>query len=90
MVATVPAELMAQAAAGAADEDLEWLTVYKDFIRVKKQCGEPTDGLTFDKFSQTLRKNRDALVHKHACKTVRFTVYVKEGRASLRATPMKE
>jgi hypothetical protein len=89
MIATVPAELMAQASGGALDETPEWLTVYREFMRIKKQCGEPTEGLTFEKFSQTLKKNRDVLVRKHGCKTVKFTVYVKEGRASLKATPTK-
>jgi hypothetical protein len=68
----------------------EWLAVYEDFIRTKKQCGEPTDGLTFEKFQHTLKKNRDALIQRHGCKRVRFSVYVKEGRASLKATPVKE
>jgi hypothetical protein len=90
MVATVPAEVMAQASASMIDENAEWAAVYKEFIRTKKQCGEPTDGLTFEKFSQTLRKNRDALVERHGCKRVRFSVYLKEGRASLKATPMRE
>jgi hypothetical protein len=89
MIATVPAELLAQASGEALDETSEWLTVYREFIRIKKQCGEPTEGLTFEKFSQTLKKNRDMLVRKHGCKTVKFTVYVKEGRASLKATPTK-
>jgi hypothetical protein len=89
-VAAVPADVMAQAFASAADENAEWMTVYQEFIRTKKQCGEPTDGLTFEKFAQTLRKNRDVLVEKHRCKRVKFTVYVKEGRASLKATPTKE
>jgi hypothetical protein len=92
MVGAVPAELLAQATGEnrAADEAAEWLTVYEDFVRTKKQCGEPTDGLSFDKFSQTLKKNRDALVQRHACKRVKFSVYVKEGRASLKATPVRE
>jgi hypothetical protein len=89
-VAQVPAEVMAQASGSALDENAEWRGVYQDFIRTKKQCSEPTDGLTFEKFSQTLRKNRDQLVEKHGCRRVRFSVYVKEGRASLKATPMKE
>ena len=66
------------------------MSVYEDFIRTKKQCGEPTDGLTFEKFQYTLKKNRDALMARHGCKRVRFSVYVKEGRASLKATPVKE
>jgi hypothetical protein len=92
MVGAVPAELMAQATGElrAVDDSAEWLGVYEDFIRTKKQCGEPTDGLTFEKFSHTLKKNRDNLIQKHGCKRVKFSVYVKEGRASLKATPVKE
>jgi hypothetical protein len=92
MVGAVPPEVLAQATGEAANsaEPAEWLGVFDDFVRTKKQCGEPTDGLTFEKFSQTLKKNRDALVQRHACKRVKFTVYVKDGRASLKATPVKE
>jgi hypothetical protein len=93
MVGAVPAELMAQATGdnrGITEETSEWVSTYEDFIRTKKQCGEPTDGLTFEKFSQTLRKNRDQLMARHACKRVKFSVYVKDGRASLKATPVKE
>ena len=36
----------------ASEDTTEWMAVYEDFIRTKKQCGEPTDGLTFDKFQQ--------------------------------------
>ncbi len=93
MVGAVPAELLAQATGenrAASEEAAEWLSVYEDFVRTKKKCGEPTDGLSFDKFSHTLKKNRDALVQRHACKRVKFSVYVKEGRASLKATPVRE
>jgi hypothetical protein len=92
MVGAVPAELMAQATgeSAAAAEPGEWLSVFDDFVRTKKQCGEPTDGLTFEKFAQTLKKNRDALIERHGCKRVKFTVYIKDGRASLKATPVKE
>jgi hypothetical protein len=93
MVGAAPAEVLARATGelrAQSDENAEWLSVFDDFIRTKKQCGEATDGLTFDKFSHTLKKNRDALVARHGCKRVRFSVYVKEGRASLKATPVKE
>ncbi len=76
--------------AAAGDPTAEWQKVYEDFIRTKKECGEPTDGLTFEKFQQTLKKNRDALMQRHGCKRVKFSVYVKEGRASLKATPVRD
>ncbi|HLK40355.1 MAG TPA: MXAN_5187 family protein [Polyangiaceae bacterium] len=94
MVGAVPAELLAQATgenrAAHQDDTAEWVSVYEDFIRTKRQCGESTDGLTFEKFSHTLKKNRDQLMQKHACKRVKFSVYTKEGKASLKATPVKE
>ena len=92
MVAAIPAEVLAAATGEyrAPADQAEWLGVYEDFSRTKKQCGEPTDGLTFEKFQHTLKKNRDALMARHGCKRVRFSVYVKEGRASLKATPVKE
>jgi hypothetical protein len=92
MVGQVPADVLAAATGENKAEDgtEEWLGVYDDFIRKKRECGEPTEGLTFEKFAQTLRKNRDALMQRHGCKRVRFAVYVKEGRASLKATPIKD
>ncbi len=89
MVAQPSADLISAAAQGA-DPAAEWQKVYDEFIRTKRECGEPTDGLTFEKFQQTLKKNRDALMQRHGCKRVKFSVYVKEGRASLKATPVRE
>jgi hypothetical protein len=91
-VGAPPAEVM-QAASGevsALNPEADWPSVYEEFIRTKRECGEPTDGLTFEKFQQTLKKNRDALISRHACKRVKFSVYVKDGRASLKATPVRD
>ena len=90
VVAPAPSDLIAAASGGSTGESAEWLAVYDDFVKTKKQCGEPTDGLTFEKFQHTLKKNRDQLIQRHSCKRVRFSVYVKEGRASLKATPVRE
>ncbi|HEX4453581.1 MAG TPA: MXAN_5187 family protein [Kofleriaceae bacterium] len=64
--------------------------VYDQFLAVKKSCGEPTAGLTYGKFSEKLVKNRDDLMAKTGCREVRFTVYVKDGKAALKATPVKD
>jgi hypothetical protein len=64
--------------------------VYDQFLAVKKSCGEPTAGLTYGKFSEKLVKNRDDLMAKTNCREVRFTVYVKDGKAALKATPVKD
>jgi hypothetical protein len=92
MVAQPSADLIAATGGHAAAQDpaAEWHQVYEEFLRTKRECNEPTDGLTFEKFQQTLKKNRDALMQRHGCKRVKFSVYVKEGRASLKATPVRD
>ena len=72
------------------DEGSDWQQIYEDFVRTKRECGENVEGFTFQKFSQTLRKNRDALVKRHGAKRVKFSVYVKDGKAALKASPLKE
>ena len=80
----------AGAPAASGGETSDWLAVYDDYVRIKKECSEPTEGLTFEKFQVTLKKNRDALMQRHGVKRVKFSVYVKEGKASLKATPVRE
>jgi len=78
-----------QAAEGAWDELSDWRKVYEEFLALKRQCGEPTQNLTFEKFQGTLQRNKDALVARHNCARVKFTVYIKEGKAALKASPVK-
>jgi hypothetical protein len=70
-------------------EDEHWRAVHQEFLRVRSECGEPTEGLGFDRFKPKLEKNREQLMQRHGCRTVRFSVYVKDGKAALRATPVK-
>lgn len=65
-------------------------SVYDQFVALKQSCNESTSGLTYQKFSEKLIKNRDDLMAKTGCKEVRFTVYVKDGKAALKATPVKD
>ena len=72
------------------EEEAHYLHIFDDFVALKRDCGEPTAGLTRDKFLQKLRDNKASLVAKHNCRTVRFSVYVKDGKAALKATPVRE
>jgi hypothetical protein len=73
-----------------APDEVHFQDVFHEFVAVRERCGESGDGLTFEKFAVKLRKNRDQLVQKYGCRTVRFQVYVKDGRAALKATPVRE
>jgi hypothetical protein len=72
-----------------AGEQAYFHQVYEDFIELKRKCGESIENLTFEKFAQKLTQNRDSLVAKYACRAVKFQVYVKDGKAALKATPVK-
>ncbi len=77
-------------AAGPLDEERHFQDVFREFVATREKCGEPADGLTYDKFKAKLLKNKEQLVAKYACKSVRFQVYVKDAKAALKATPVKE
>jgi Double sensory domain of two-component sensor kinase len=72
----------------AAALEAEFRQVYRDFIETKQACGEPIEGITYDKFSGKLRNNRQQLITRYSCKTVKFQVYIKDGKAALKATPV--
>ncbi len=93
LVAMVPADLLAvgsgREGVTSADE-LHYREVYAKFLDIRGQCGEDTSDLTYDRFVAKLMKNRQQIVEKHKAKSVRFQVYVKEGKAALRALPVRE
>lgn len=82
---------VAPAVASAVDpEDQHFREIFRDFLAMRDKCGEPQDGLTWDKFNAKLRKNKEQLVAKYNCRTVRFQVYAKDGKAALKASPVKD
>jgi hypothetical protein len=74
----------------AFDEPAHWREIFQQYLSTRKQCGEATDNLTFEKFSVTLQKTRDQILSKHTAHSVRFAVQVKEGKAALKAQPVKK
>jgi hypothetical protein len=77
----------------SSDEAMHFREVYAEYLTLRRECGENSDGLSFDKFQNTLVKTRDQVLSKHPAKGVRFTVYKKEGKAgptaALKAAPLK-
>jgi hypothetical protein len=72
-----------------SDWQRDWQRVYEEFLALKKQCGEDTASLTFEKFKGTLQRNKDSIMQKQTCTRVKFTVYEKDGKAALKASPVK-
>lgn len=89
-VTRVPQELIEASAPGVQGEETHFREVFEQFVATQKQCGAPVTGLTFDKFVSKLHAARDQVMKHHNADAVRFTVYVKEGRAALKASPIKQ
>ncbi len=71
------------------DEQAHWREVFEEFVARKKECNEPTESLTYEKFIGTLQKHKEQLITRTGCRTVRFQVYIKDGKATLKASPVR-
>lgn len=76
--------------ASLSGKSLEWQQVYQEFVATKQQCGEDTEGFTYEKFEVTLKKHEEAITQRHGAARVKFSVYVKDGKAALKASPIRE
>ncbi|HEY0484569.1 MAG TPA: MXAN_5187 family protein [Kofleriaceae bacterium] len=89
-------DILGGGAAGSGSGELDprvdpyFKQVFDQFVSMKKTCNEPVAGLVYERFAEKLVKNRDDLMIKTGCRAVRFTVYVKDGKAALKATPVKD
>jgi hypothetical protein len=88
----VLASLAIGEALGLAEElepgEMDYQAIYQEFVAAKRSLGESVEGLSFDRFAEKLRQNRSELIQRNSCTTVKFSVYIKDGRAAIRATPM--
>ena len=74
---------------GQNDEIAHYQQVFEEYLALRAKCGEPTTGVAPDKFFAKLRSNRDQLIAKYGCTTARFSVYVKDGKAAIKASPVR-
>jgi hypothetical protein len=77
------------AAATGNDREAYYQRIYTEFVETKTACGESLEGFTYDKFAKKLRKQSDDLLGRGDVKDVEFSVYVKDGKAALRAKVIK-
>jgi len=66
----------------------EWDHLFEEFNRVREECSQPV--VSLERFIAMLTRHRDEIRARKGCKDVTFTVYVKDGKAALRATPKRE
>lgn len=72
-----------------ASLDPEFRGLFDSYQAARKACGEATDKHTHAKFLERVLKNREEIIAKTGCKDVSFEAIIKEGKASLKATPIR-
>jgi len=86
IIASVPEELLKQIQDHQTEENV-FVSVYKKFHDMKVELGESVATLTEEAFVKKLTDTEKKLINTNNCKRVEFTVYNKNGKAALKATP---
>jgi predicted secreted protein len=71
------------------EEAAHFQQIFEEYLALRARCGESTTSVSPDKFFAKLQSNRDQLIAKYSCRTARFSVYVKDGKAAIKATPVR-
>jgi hypothetical protein len=62
-------------------------SVYRAYVEAKRRCNEDTTRLSFDTVASSLKRQVPELLERHNARDVEYRVFVKDGKAILRAVP---
>ena len=72
----------------ADDDEAHLRETFDKFMALRAETGE-SGNLSYDRFAAKLRQNREQLLARGNVRTVRFTVYKKDGRAAIKASALR-
>jgi hypothetical protein len=84
----VAASALAHSEAEDPDE-AHYKDTFEKFVALRAQTGEGASNVSYEKFAAKLRKNREDLLAKHSARGVRFMVYIKDGKAAIKASAIR-
>lgn len=69
-----------------AHKDLQTVkSLYEALVEAKRNCGEPTENLSFPKFHRLIASKADTLKERLGCERVQFSINVEDGHVSFKA-----
>lgn len=80
-----PAQPVSYVCADAHKDVQTVKNLYESLIEAKRQCGEPTENLSFSQFHSLIASRADGLKERLGCERVRFSVAVESGHVSFKA-----
>lgn len=63
--------------------------LFNEYLKCREKSGEKPGGVSFEKFSDQLVKQKQAILDRYQCKDVEFYVAVEQGKTKLKAKPVK-
>jgi hypothetical protein len=69
-------------------DEAHFQEIFERFLELRQQTGEPGN-VSYEKFVTKLRRNREELMARHSARGVRFSVYLKDGRAAIKASALR-
>ena len=82
-----PARPAAAPAGGPQIPEEKLRRLYDTFLVARRQCGEATDGISYDTVASRIRAQVPQLMEKHKARNIEFKVVIKGGKAVLKAVP---
>ncbi len=84
---TIAQPPMAEPAPPAGRDEAE--EVYIKFIEARRQCNEPTEGITKESLSKSIEQSKKLIAEKYKTSDVELKVLIKDGKAKLTIVPKK-
>ena len=69
-------------------QDLAYKTAYDKFMDARQKCGQSTD-LSYDALKKSLNNQVRSIKSKFKCERVKFRVSIEDGKAKMKAIPIK-
>jgi hypothetical protein len=69
--------------------DPEPADLFDAYVAARRSCNEEIRGITRERLDQLVAGQRSVLQKRYGCQEVRFRVVVEDGKAKLRATPVR-
>jgi hypothetical protein len=82
------ADFTLPAGEGSDPDEAHFRETFDKFMALRAETGE-SGTLSYEKFAAKLRQNREQLLSRGTARSVRFTVYKKDGRAAIKASAVR-
>jgi hypothetical protein len=74
---------------GGGSGDAKPEDVFESYVSAREACGQGTAGITREKLDALIEKQSAQLRARSGCQEVKFRVVVEDGKAKLKASPVR-